>query len=52
MLDLLIKNGQCFIEEKVSKKDIAVKNGKILKIDDAISEKSKETIDVNKNSDL
>ena len=47
MLDLLIKNGQCYIEGKVSKKDIAIKNGKILKIDDVISEKSKETIDVN-----
>ena len=32
MLDLIIKNGQCYIEGKLENKDIAVKDGKISKI--------------------
>ena len=44
MLDLIIKNGSCFIEGKIKEQDIAVKNGKILKIG-KISEESKEVYD-------
>ena len=39
MLDLIIKNGQCYIEGKLENKDIAVKDGKISKIGE-ISEES------------
>jgi len=44
MLDLIIKNGSCFIEGKIKEQDIAVKNGKILKIG-KISGESKEVYD-------
>ena len=44
MLDLIIKNGSCFIDGKIKEQDIAVKNGKILKIGE-ISEESKEVYD-------
>ena len=44
MLDLIIKNGSCFIDGKIKEQDIAVKNGKILKIG-KISEESKEVYD-------
>ena len=44
MLDLIIKNGQCYINGKLEDKDIAVKDGKILKIGE-ISEEAKEVYD-------
>ena len=44
MLDLIIKNGQCYINGQLENKDIAVKDGKILKIGD-ISEDAKESYD-------
>ena len=44
MLDLIIKNGQCYINGKLEDKDIAVKDGKILKIGQ-ISEEAKEVYD-------
>ncbi len=44
MLDLIIKNGQCYIDEKLENKDIAIKDGKILKIG-KISEDTKEVYD-------
>ena len=44
MLDLIIKNGQCYIDGKLEDKDIAVKDGKILKIGQ-ISEEAKEVYD-------
>ena len=44
MLDLKIKNGQCYINEKLEDNDIAVKDGKILKIG-RISEEAKEVFD-------
>ena len=44
MLDLLIKNGKCYINGKLENKDIAVKNGKIFKIGE-VSEETKETYD-------
>ena len=41
MLDLIIKNGSCFIEGKLQKMDIGVKNAKIIQIADNISDESK-----------
>ena len=41
MLDLIIKNGQCYINGKLENKDIAVKDGKISKIG-KVSEEAKE----------
>ena len=32
MLDLIIKNGQCYINGKLENKDIAVKDGKYQKL--------------------
>ena len=43
MLDLIIKNGSCFIEGKLQKMDIGVKNAKIIQIADNISEEANET---------
>ena len=44
MLDLIIKNGQCYISGKLVDKDIAIKDRKILKIGE-ISEETKEVYD-------
>ena len=44
MLDLLIKNGQCYIDGALKDADVTVNNGKIQKIG-KVSEKAKETID-------
>jgi len=44
MLDLIIKNGQCFINGKMEYKDVSVKDGKILKIGE-ITEEAKEVYD-------
>ncbi len=44
MLDLIIKNGSCFIDGKIKEQDIAVKNGKIIQIG-KFSEETKETYD-------
>ena len=41
MLDLIIKNGQCYINGKLENKDIAIKDGKISKIG-KVSEEAKE----------
>ena len=41
MLDLIIKNGQSYIDGKLENKDIAIKDGKIFKIGE-ISEDAKE----------
>ena len=45
MLDLIIKNGQCYISGKLEKQDIGIKNNKISEIGSINSENSKETID-------
>ena len=47
MLDLIIKNGQCYINGKLENKDIAVKDGKILRIGE-ISQEAKEVYDAKK----
>ena len=44
MLDLIIKNGQCYINRKLENKDIAIKDGKISKIGE-VSEEAKEVYD-------
>ena len=41
MLDLIIKNGQCYINDKLDNKDIAVKDGKILKIGEVSQDQKK-----------
>jgi dihydroorotase len=45
--DLLLKNGNCFLPSGLTKKDIAVKNGKIIKIEDSLDDDSAKTIDLN-----
>ena len=45
MLDLIIKNGQCYIDGELKNVDVAVKDGKIQSIG-AIKDEAKETIDV------
>ncbi len=42
MLDIIIKNGNCYIEGNLQKKDIGIKQGKISVISDDISEDAKE----------
>ena len=43
MLDLIIKNGQCYIDSELKDADVAIKDGKIQQIGQ-LSEKAKETI--------
>ena len=43
MLDLIIKNGQCYIDGELKEVNVAIKDGKIHKIGE-ISEEAKETI--------
>jgi len=43
MLDLIIKNGQCYIDGELKDVDVAIKDGKIHKIGE-ISDEAKETI--------
>ena len=45
MLDLIIKNGECYIDHKLTKTNIGIQNGKITKIGDLDGEQSKETVD-------
>ena len=45
MLDLLIKNGSCFLEGNLAKQDIGVKDGKITHIGNLQNEKSRDLID-------
>mgnify|MGYP001244991847 FL=1 len=46
MLDLIIKNGSCYINKDLKSQDIAVKDGRIVEIG-KISRESKETFDAN-----
>ena len=45
MLDLIIKNGSCYIDGKLEKQDIGIKNTKISKIGTIKTESSKEIFD-------
>ncbi len=45
MLDLIIKNGSCYIDGKLEKQDIGIKNGKISEIGTIKAESSKEVFD-------
>ena len=44
MLDLIIKNGECYINGNLEKKDIGISNNKIVEIGN-LKDKSKETFD-------
>jgi len=44
MLDLIIKNGQCFIDNKLENADLGIKEDKIVEIG-SIKEESKEIFD-------
>ena len=44
MLDLIIKNGSCFIDGKLQKKDIGISKGKISHIEDTIKDTAKDTL--------
>ena len=46
MLDLILRNGTCFIDGNLSKYDIGVQNGKITHIGDLTKEQSSNTINV------
>ena len=45
MLDLIIRNGECYIDGKLNKTNIGIQNGKISIIGDLSDEQSKEVID-------
>ena len=45
MLDLIIKNGLCYIEGKLKKQDIGIKNNKISKIGTINDESSNKVLD-------
>mgnify|MGYP002701297782 CR=1 FL=1 len=45
MLDLIIKNGECFIDGELKGVDVAITDGKIQTIGQ-ISEEAKETLNV------
>ena len=45
MLDLIIKNGQCYIDGELKDVDVAIKDGKIQQIGQ-ISEQAKDTINM------
>ena len=46
MLDLIIKNGKCYINNELKEVDVSIKDGKINHLG-KIDEKAKETIDAN-----
>ena len=45
MLDLILKNGLCYIDGKLEKQDIGIKNGNIFEIGSLNKENSKEIFD-------
>jgi len=45
MLDLIIKNGSCYIDGKLKKQDIGIKNNKISEVGTLNNENSQELID-------
>ncbi len=47
--DLVIKNGNVFLDGKFTKTNIGIKNSKITNIFDSLNYSAKETIDVNRN---
>ena len=52
MLDLIILNGNCYIDGELKKTDVGVTNGKISHIGDLKSNDSKKKIDANKKTVL
>ncbi len=51
MLDLIIKNGKCYIDGEIKDVDVAIKDGKIQQIGQ-ILDKSKETINAERHTVL
>ena len=47
MFDLIIKNGSCFINGSLHKKDIAILGGKIIKFESSLKDDAKEVFDAN-----
>ena len=47
MFDLIIKNGSCFINGSLHKKDIAILGGKIIKIESSLKDVAKEVFNAN-----
>ena len=47
MLDLIIKNGSCYIDGNLTKTDIGISNSKISHIGNLENEKSKDIFDAN-----
>ena len=47
MFDLIIKNGSCFINGSLHKKDVAILGGKIIKIESSVKNDAKELFDAN-----
>ena len=47
MFDLIIKNGSCFINGSLHKKDIAISAGKIIKIESSLKDDAEEVFDAN-----
>jgi len=47
MFDLIIKNGSCFINGSLNKKDIAILGDKIIKIESSLKDDAKEVFDAN-----
>ena len=47
MLDLIIKNGSCYIDGNLNKTDIGISNSKISHIGNLENEKSKDINDAN-----
>ena len=45
MLDLIIKNGSCYIDGSLKKQDIGIKNNKIIEIGTISTTNSKDVID-------
>lgn len=44
--DLLLKNGEVYLDGKLQRKDVLVKDGKIVKVEDSISETALKEIDL------
>ena len=51
-IDLLIKNGSCFVDNKLQKLDLSISNSKIQEIGNLKNSKAKHEIDANNLSIL
>ena len=46
MLDLIIKNGECYIDGKLTRTNIGIKNGKISLIGDLNNDSNFDVLDI------